>query len=307
MPMAPTPFQNVLVLTGPTASGKTELGVELAQRLNAEIISMDSMAVYRQLDIATAKPTPAQRAGVTHHLIDVLDPWESASVWWWLDQAKRCVQKIEERGKQALFVGGTPLYLKAMLRGLFDGPSGDEAIRNRLSALAPEELYRRLLEVDPPSAARIHANDVRRMVRALEVHELTGKPLSEWQTQWSQPASFGLPESMQVLWLDQPREQLYQRINTRVVEMMHGGLLDEARRLRSMSQPLSPEAGKALGYHDVFEVLDGTITREEAIVRIQTRTRSFAKRQIAWFRHLPECRPVTMELTRALWKPRMKG
>src|SRR6516225_1938606 len=145
--MLPPPFQNSLVLTGPTASGKTQLGIELAQRLDAEIISMDSMALYRRMDIGTAKPTPAQRALLPHHLVDVLDPWESASVAWWLKQAKECVRQIEARGKQVLFVGGTPLYLKALASGLFDGPPADEAIRQRLSAeaqaLGSEALHQR--------------------------------------------------------------------------------------------------------------------------------------------------------------------
>src|SRR5438132_10210445 len=177
--MLPAPFENALVLTGPTGSGKTDLGINLAQRLNAEIISMDSMALYRRMDIGTAKPTPAQRAVVPHHLVDVLDPWESASVAWWLDQAKQCVGEIEARGKRVLFVGGTPLYLKALMCGLFDGPPADPGIRRRLAAEAdsggPAVLHRRLADVDPVCAGRIHPHDVRRTVRALEVFELTGK------------------------------------------------------------------------------------------------------------------------------------
>ena len=187
--MLPPPFQNALVLTGPTGSGKTQLALELAPRLNAEIISMDSMAVYRRMDIGTAKPTPPQRAMVPHRLVDLLEPWESASVAWWLDQAKRCAADIEARGRTVLFVGGTPLYLKALLCGLFDGPPADAAIRQRLTAeaesLGSTVLHNRLAAVDPVCAARLHPNDVRRMVRALEVYELTGKPMSSWQTQWN--------------------------------------------------------------------------------------------------------------------------
>jgi tRNA dimethylallyltransferase len=337
--MLPPPFQNSLVLTGPTASGKTQLGIELAQRLDAEIISMDSMALYRRMDIGTAKPTPAQRALLPHHLVDVLDPWESASVAWWLKQAKECVRQIEARGKQVLFVGGTPLYLKALTSGLFDGPPADEAIRQRLSAeaqaLGSEALHQRLAALDPLSAERIHPNDVRRMVRALEVYELTGKKMSAWQTQWlsapspmpaggskddangeSCPASSPSHDDADVgrtvgarrwtiLWLDPPREDLYDRINRRVVEMFEAGLVEEACQLRTLERPLSLEASQALGYKEVFDVLDGTTTRAEAIVRVQTRSRNFAKRQIAWLRHLPGCQPVAKELTHRLWQSKM--
>ncbi len=186
--MLPPPFQNALVLTGPTASGKTPLGIEIAQRLDAEIVAMDSMTLYRGMDIGTAKPTPEERALVPHHLIDVLDPWKSASVAWWLERAADCVRDIESRGKRVLFVGGTPLYLKALLCGLFDGPPADHALRQQLEAEAATHgsahLHARLAAVDPASALRIHAHDVRRMVRALEVYTLTGTPLSMWQTQW---------------------------------------------------------------------------------------------------------------------------
>jgi len=185
--MLSPPFANALILTGPTGSGKTQLGLELAQRLDAEIISMDSMALYRGLDIATAKPTPAERALVRHHLIDALDPWESASVAWWLEQARACCLDIERRGKQALFVGGTPLYLKALLCGLFDGPPADAALRQRLEREAESHgcaaLHERLAQFDPVSAARLHCHDRRRVIRALEVHELTGMHISAWQTQ----------------------------------------------------------------------------------------------------------------------------
>jgi tRNA dimethylallyltransferase len=297
------------VLTGPTGSGKTQFGLELAQRLHAEIVSMDSMALYRGMDIGTAKPTPDQRALVPHHLIDLCEPWESASVAWWLDHAKRCAQEIEARGKRVLFVGGTALYLKALIFGLFEGPPADESIRHRLIEHAQVHgsaaLHERLAAVDPLSAERIHPNDVRRMVRALEVFELTGKPISAWQTQWNsdqQPAASSQPA---ICCLTLERGVLYERINSRVEEMFAEGLVQEVQRLRSLEKPLSHEAGQALGYKEIFDLLDGKISKNEAIVRVQTRSRNFAKRQMTWFRHLPGCEPVTMELTRALWTPKM--
>lgn len=318
--MLPPPFSNALVLTGPTGSGKTPLGIELAQRLDAEIISMDSMALYRGLDIGTAKPTPAERSCVRHHLIDALDPWDSASVAWWLGEAKACCEEIERRGKQVLFVGGTPLYLKALLCGLFDGPPADHGRRRRLEQEAAERgaaaLHERLAKVDPAGAARLHPNDERRVIRALEVFELTGRPINAWQQQWRGPkaksdASNGEPgalatgEPPTILWLNPPRAELYNRINRRVEAMFAAGLIDEVERLRSADRPLSKEASQALGYKEVLAHLEGKQDLAATITLVQTRTRNFAKRQITWFRHLPGCRPATSQLTWDLWHPKM--
>jgi tRNA dimethylallyltransferase len=304
--MLPPPFENALVLAGPTGSGKTKLGIQLAQDLNAEIISMDSMALYRRMDIGTAKPTTAERAFVPHHLIDVREPWESASVAWWLEQAKSIATDIESRGKRVLFVGGTPLYLKALICGLFEGPPADDEIRRRLIEFAEvngsPSLHARLAAVDGPSAERIHPNDVRRTVRALEVFELTGKPMSAWQTQWGGEKK---EATGQLLWLNLDRTELYDRINRRIEQMFTDGLVDEVQRLRALDRPLSPEAGQALGYKEVFDLLDGKVSQSETITLIQTRSRNFAKRQISWFRQMPECRAATVELTRSLWTPKM--
>jgi tRNA dimethylallyltransferase len=303
--MLPPPFDNALVLTGPTGSGKTRLGIELAERLGAEIVSMDSMALYRGMDIGTAKPTLVQRQEVQHHLIDVLDPWESSSVAWWLEQAAACCRDIERRGKRVLFVGGTPLYLKALLCGLFDGPPADAALRQRLADEAAfagaATLHARLACVDPGSAQRIHANDLRRIIRALEVCALTGRPLSAWQTQWTACGLTPPADSQNILWLDLPRAELNERIDRRVEAMFSEGLIDEARRLRGLARPWSREAAQALGYKEVFDHLDDKVNLADTIARVQLRSRQFAKRQLTWFRHLPGCRPTTKELTRKAW------
>jgi tRNA dimethylallyltransferase len=312
--MTPETFRNALVLTGPTGSGKTRLALHLAQRLGAEIVCMDSMTLYRGMDVGTAKPTAQERARVPHHLLDVLDPWESASVAWWLGRAAECCRAIEGRGKRALFVGGTPLYLKALLFGLFDGPPADEALRARLAEVAERQgkqaLHDRLAEVDPASASRLHPNDVRRVVRALEVWELTGSPLSAWQTQWREegPRPHHLTTSPpdRCLCLDLPRDVLYQRIDERVEQMFAGGWVEEARALLALGRPLSREASQALGYRELFEHLAGRCSREEALGRVQRRTRNFAKRQLTWFRHLPGCSFVAPELTFAAWDSTMK-
>jgi tRNA dimethylallyltransferase len=309
--MADVDISKVWVLTGPTGSGKTELGTELAERLDAEIVSMDSMALYRGMDIGTAKPGPAQRQRVRHHLIDVLDPWESASVVWWLKEAVVCCREIAGRGKRILFVGGTPLYLKAMLRGLFDGPAGDPSIRSRLEHEAriggSAALHAELTRVDPIAAARLHPNDLRRIIRALEVFELTGQRISARQKEWrqseeNQAAACRFPFPVSAFWIDLPRTELYARINARVEAMFAAGLIQEVRNLRDLPRPegrpaLSREAAQALGYKEVLDHLKGLFSPQETLLLVQTRSRHFAKRQISWFRHLPEVRPIHRELT----------
>ena len=306
--MSPESFADCLLLTGPTGSGKSSLALDLANRLDAEIVCVDSMTLYRGMDIGTAKPTSADRARVPHHLLDVLDPWESASVVWWLERAAASVEDITARGKQALLVGGTALYLDALLHGLFDGPGADEAIRRRLAEEAErdgvEALHSRLMAVDPVAASRIHANNVRRVIRALEVYELTGRPISVWQTQKrkERPPTF----ADRCLALDLPRDRLYERIDRRVVEMFDAGLVEEVRALLALPQGLSLQAGQGLGYKELLPYLAGEITREQVIEEVQTRSRNFAKRQMTWFRHLSGCRLVAPQLTFALWAPRMK-
>lgn len=284
------PFQRCRILTGPTASGKSALAIQLAEELNGELLSADSMTIYRGMDIGTAKPSMADQARVRHHLIDELEPHESASVAWWLARAEKCVKDIEERGKIAIFVGGTPLYLKALLCGLFDGPPRDALVRQRLEIEASEigniAFHSKLTAVDPVSAARLHPNDIRRVVRAMEVFEISGKPLGDWQQQgwWGEEEpAFG--ENV-CFALELPRPVLYDRINHRVQQMFDAGWADEVRRLAANPTGWSKEARKALGYQEMLQYLNHERALDETLGEIQLRTRQFAKRQLTWFRGL---------------------
>jgi tRNA dimethylallyltransferase len=286
--MTDNPFHRAVYLTGPTTSGKTAVGAALARLLGAEVVALDSMTLYRGMDVGTAKPTEAERQGVPHHLIDVLDPWESASVAQYRTWASEVVAGIEARGNRVLFVGGTALYLKALLRGLFEGPAIDSSIRRGLEddieQFGAAAMHARLAALDPCTAARLHPNDHRRVMRALEVMTASGRPLSSFQNEHGRPAPAGVP----VLALDRPRAELHWRINRRVLAMFDNGLVDEVRALVDGPRPLSPVAAQAVGYREVIELLDGRLSLQEAITRVQARTRQFAKRQTTWFRGLAE-------------------
>ena len=283
-------FHRAIYLTGPTAVGKTLLGVTLARRLGAEVVALDSMTLYRRLDIGTAKPSQAERGGVPHHLIDILEPSASASVADYRRWAGDVLADIENRGRRALFVGGTALYLKALLRGLFDGPAGDPTLRVALEAdadrLGEVALHDRLRAVDPRSADRLHPNDRRRVIRALEVTLTSGRPLSEHQIEHDCPA----PAHVAVFALDRPRPEVHARINRRVEQMFADGLVDEVRGLLAEDPPISPVATQGVGYREVIDHLTGQISVATAIERTQARTRQFAKRQATWFRGLDEVR-----------------
>jgi tRNA dimethylallyltransferase len=286
------PFHRAIYLTGPTASGKTALGVALAGRLDAEIIALDSATLYRGMDIGTAKPCMAERGGIPHHVIDVIDPWERASVSGYREWARSAIAGIEQRGKRVLFVGGTPLYLKVLLRGLFSGPAADPAFRERLERDADSEgesaLHGRLAELDAVTAARLHPSDRRRVIRALEVIQRTGGPLSALQVEHGQPA----PESVAVFALKPPRSVLRDRINRRVLRFFEAGFVDEVRTLMAGPRALSDVAAQAIGYREVIAMLGGRASKGETIDRIQARTRQFAKRQATWFRGLKEVESV---------------
>lgn len=280
-------------LTGPTASGKTQVGLELAERLGAEIVSMDSMALFRGMDIGTAKPTLQERCLVPHHLVDLIDAHQDFSLAQYLDAADRATADIRQRGRQVLFAGGTPLYLKGLLRGVFDGPPADWAVRNQLLEEAnhqgPEYLHVELVKIDPVSAARLHPNDTRRLVRALEVYRKTGIPISELQRQFS----IGRPaDECRVFVLDWDRDVLCDRIDRRVDQMFAQGLVEEVRRLLNRPSPLSRTAGQAVGYREVIEHLAGKHDLPATVQLVKLHTRQLAKRQMTWFRSLTECRFV---------------
>jgi tRNA dimethylallyltransferase len=284
-------FYDCWFLTGATAVGKTSIGIALAQRLNAEIISLDSMAIYRGMDIGTAKPSRELRELVPHHLIDIVDPADEFSVAQYVAAAAEVVDDIRSRGKISLFVGGTPLYLKSLLRGLFNGPPADWALRREIEAelehVGSQALFDRLTQVDPVAASNIHPNDTRRLIRALEVFRATGEPISHQQSQFEE----GRPaDECRVYVLRRQREELHSRIEARVRSMIESGLVDEVRSLIEQGCEFGRTARQAVGYHEALAFLDGEYDHEEMVARITYHTRRFAKRQGTWFRSLSECR-----------------
>ncbi len=275
----------ILAVVGPTASGKTSLAIELAKRLDTEIISADSMQVYRGMEIGTGAPTPEERARVKHHFVSFLDPGASFSAGEFERLAREVVIDLNNRGKTAVVIGGSGLYVRALIDGLFDGPGADEAIRKRLHAEAENigtpAMYARLSPVDPAYAAQIKPTDLKRIVRALEVHEITGTPLSMLHAQ-HQAARPPL-DAVQVL-IDWPRDVLYQRINARVDHMIANGFIDEVRRLDKQGHAPHVKRLRSLGYREFLAHLHGEQTLEQATDRMKQLTRNFAKRQLTWFR-----------------------
>jgi len=273
----------IILILGPTAGGKTRLALDLARALlgGGECISADSMQVYRGMDIGTAKPTPQEQAAVPHHLLDIVDPSdESFSVDTWLDLAEEAIATIRSRGRHPIVVGGTNLYVQALLAGLLEGPEPDIPLRRSLQALDTTTLRQRLLEADPAAAERIHPNDRKRTIRAIEVHEQTGRPLSNLQRQWQ---SGRIRDDVRILGLEWPVEAVNRRINARVRAMIEAGLVEEARGLWEAGR-LGRQAREALGYKQIIEHLEGRLSLAEAIEQIKIRTRRFAKQQRTWLR-----------------------
>jgi tRNA dimethylallyltransferase len=273
-----------ILILGVTASGKSALAFELAKTLNAEIVSVDSMKVYRRMDIGTAKPPLEKRQILPYHLVDVAEPSEAFSVDRFLELTGQAVADIHGRQKPVVAVGGTAMYIKALLHGLFEGPGTDDAIRESLKARAAAEglpeLHNRLTAVDPEAGQRIHPNDEKRIIRALEVFELTGKPISTFQTQWD-----AAPDSdWIVIGLRREKETENTRMNARVKRMIDEGLRDEVARLLAEEKPLSKQAAAAIGYAEMIAHLKGDMTLDETVEKIKINTRRFAKSQRTWFK-----------------------
>lgn len=254
-------------------------------RAGGEIVSADSMKVYRRMDIGTAKPSQEIRGRIPHHVIDVVEPSEEFSVAQYVKLAEEAIADIRARDKPVFVVGGTPLYIKALSEGLFEGPGADPAIRARLQKIAVEqglaELYCRLRSIDPTAAERIHPNDLRRIVRALEVHELTGRPISDLQTQWDRQKP---RYQCWYIGLRRQREDQNRRTNERVKRMIEAGLVEEVKALLAEPLPLSTAARQALGYAEIIQHLEGRASLAEAVEMIKINTRRFAKAQRTWFR-----------------------
>jgi tRNA dimethylallyltransferase len=282
----------MILILGVTGSGKGRLAFDLARDLGAEIISIDSMKVYRRMDIGTAKPPKEARAQVKHHLIDIIEPSDSFSVRSFLDNALEAIKQIKAGNKPVVAVGGTSLYIKALLYGLFEGPAADKQIRAELRARAAtqglDQLYRQLTQVDPEAAARIHQNDARRIIRALEVYELTGKPISSFQRQWNPQQTSDERRATDYDWtiigLRRDKAEENKTINARVKKMIAAGLVDEVKSLLSEEKPLSPQARCAIGYAEVIDHLSGKTTLDDAIELIKKNTRRLAKSQRTWFK-----------------------
>jgi tRNA dimethylallyltransferase len=279
-----------------TATGKTRIALALAERLGAEIISLDSMAIYRGMDIGTAKPTAEQQRAIPHHLIDIVQPEEEFSVAEYLSLAHAKIAEIRGRGREVLFVGGTPLYLKALLRGLFEGPPANwelrEEIEREVAEVGPEALHARLEQIDPVAASAIHPRDKRRLIRAIEVFRTTGEPISHQQLQFEEGRR---AEECRVIVLRRQKAEQHARIDERVEEMIERGLVDEVQRLTAGGRRLGRTASQAVGYREVIAHLAGEMNHAAMVERIKPRTRQFAKRQGVWFRSLSECRFVDIE------------
>lgn len=288
------------VIIGPTAGGKTALAVEVALQgssstppsggtlghvgiASGEVITADAFQVYRGLDIGTAKPTLAERCGVPHHLIDIRDPGEKFTVADWLSEAEKSIADVTARGHLPIVVGGTHLYIKSFLEGMFEGPAASPELRETLAAMPPAELRAELERIDALAAARLHPNDLRRTIRAIEVFRLTGTPISQLQQQWDQAGK--ARTDCVLVGIEWPVELLNRRINARVKDMAARGLVDEVRGLWQAGK-LIGQAREALGYKQLIEAFEGRCSIDDALEQIKIDTRRLAKAQRTWMRRL---------------------
>lgn len=276
----------LIILTGPTAVGKTSLSLSLAKELDGEIVSADSMQVYRYMDIGTAKIREEERQGIPHHLIDVLDPWEDFNVVRFQKMARKALEEIWERGHIPIVTGGTGFYIQALLYDIhFTENNEDSSLRKDLENYARENgaeaLHSRLAEVDEKAASQIHFNNVKRVIRALEFYYQTGKKMSEHNEEERKRTS---PYDFKYFVLNDEREHLYAGINRRVDLMMEEGLVEEVRKLKEMGCDSAMVSMQGLGYKEILSYLEGECTLDEAVYKIKRDTRHFAKRQITWFK-----------------------
>ena len=279
---------NVIIIAGPTGVGKTEISLKLAERIHGEIVSADSMQIYRQMDIGSAKASTAERERVPHHMIDFLSPFDSFTVSQYKDMAEKCIDDILSRGKVPIMVGGTGLYIDAVVKNMsFTEGGTDEGYRMELENLARDKgndyVHHLLNEVDPLSAEKIHPNNLKKVIRALEVHKITGKPFSDFKdTDEANPKY-----TIKYFYLNKNRESLYNDIDRRVDLMVNAGLLEEVKMLREKGLDRSYVSMQGIGYKEILSSLEKEMTFDEAISLIKKRSRNYAKRQLTWFRHSP--------------------
>ena len=274
-------MKKVIVLLGPTGVGKTGASIILAKELKTEIISADSMQIYRHLDIGTAKPSEEERAAVRHHMIDIVDPSEAYSAGRYIAEVRPVIERLHQEGRIPVVVGGTGLYIKAMTRGLFSGPSSDLSLREELLAHEEEQkgsLYEYLREIDPEAAGRIEQNDIRRIIRAIEVCMKSGDTITSFQKELTRP----LPYDFAKIGLTRERKELYTMIDERVDIMLKQGLLDEVKKILSMKPDRTPL--QAIGYKEIMRFFNQEIDLQEAVRLIKRNSRRYAKRQFTWFR-----------------------
>ena len=288
-------MNKIICIAGPTASGKTDLSIALAKQLDAEIISCDSMQVYRYMDIGTAKPSLEERSGIPHYMLDVAEPGEAFSVSRYCQMATPILEGILARGKTAIVVGGTGLYMDALIRGNAFAPYPATGRREELEAIAAAEGIERVIEmlrrVDPDSASRLHPSDRKRIIRAMEVYLETGKTITQHNLETQ-----SIPPRFQAVWFalqDENRQDLYHRIDRRVDKMLELGLLEEIKSLFRMGVPAKATAMQAIGYKEFVDFLAGNCTLEEAAAQVQQSSRHYAKRQLTWFRKNPQIHWLT--------------
>lgn len=274
------PSKKILFIVGPTASGKSRIALYLAKKLKGSIISADSMQVYREMNIGTAKPSTKEMKSVPHYLIDAVSPTKTFSVYDWREAAFKAANEIIREGRLPIVVGGSGFYIKALTNGVAAQAPGNEKLRKKLAVIPLPKLYERLKKIDPKSAKKIHPNDRMRIGRAIEIFELTGKTRSEWEVETEPLSDFGF--SFRMIGIQHPREVLYSRIEKRVDEMVNAGLVKEVKYLSK--KRLSKTANQSLSYREILAYLKGKMSLEEAVDLLKKNTRNYAKRQITWFR-----------------------